>query len=58
MYKDLHNKIQNLPQGTPAKQWVNLMWLLVFSPYIVMFLGLVGIGIWTIGEALYKALLG
>lgn len=53
MHKDFHNRILKLPQGTPARPWVNLMWLLVFTPFIVMLTVFVGVGLFAIGDVLY-----
>ena len=58
MYKDFHNKFQSLPQGHPQNPWVNLMWLLVFSPHIVMLAMLAVVGIWAIGDVLYHLFFG
>ncbi|MBZ0135374.1 MAG: hypothetical protein K8I27_03240 [Planctomycetes bacterium] len=58
MYKDFHNKIQNLPQGTPAHPWVNLFWLLVFSPFFVLLAAFVVAALWAIGQFAFEALFG
>ena len=56
MHKNFHNKIQSLPQGIPANPWVNLFWLLMFTPFILLLAGFVGFVFWALGEWLFKSI--
>lgn len=42
MLKNAENRILHLPQGNPTP-WVNFVWMLVFSPFLLL-LGAVAIG--------------
>ncbi|MEZ5991361.1 MAG: hypothetical protein R3E76_03310 [Planctomycetota bacterium] len=54
MYKDPHNRILNLPRGTPEKAWVNTIWMLVFSPFLVALGALAIGGLGAIAYVLYE----
>lgn len=54
MYKDPHNRILNLPRGTPVKSWVNTAWMLVFSPFLIMLGGVAIAGLGAIAYVLFE----
>jgi hypothetical protein len=57
MYKNLHQKILDLPQGH-VKPWVNLMWLLVLTPFLLLLGAFVVFALWHISLYLFKTIFG
>lgn len=57
MYKNFQNRIMALPKGNP-NPWVNLFWMLVFSPFLLLLGGFVllvflAVG-WQVLESVFR----
>jgi hypothetical protein len=57
MYKNMHNRIANLPQGTP-NPWVNFFWMLLFIPSLLLLGGVVAVMLWAIAEFTFHSIFG